>query len=260
MNTGTPAEASVGLYNELIGIPHHEIERIRQIEWRLRALHRRSPSDPRISVAFLQASLMAGNAQEAVTLAKTIWSRRDTLPMTVQQTFLAQLVDLGFFEQVLEACLPLLSNGAATDGVPALVAQAMLGMGDIDWLRGLRGTATGPFVGQATRFVSQLDREHLAAHLPEHQERVRSVLSRRATSYEARILDSEGGAVELVNFYYVAAGRHERLELEEQVNASLNSLWSDVGLEAEAHVPTLTTVVLDLAARPPHRSLARQAA
>ena len=69
MTSGVPAPASVDLFNKLIRLPGSNKQEIGQIEFRLRALQKKKPTDLRTTLALLQALTMLGKTSEAIETA-----------------------------------------------------------------------------------------------------------------------------------------------------------------------------------------------
>lgn len=250
MTSGVPVEASIDLYNKLIALPYSEKQEIGQIEFRLRALKSKNPSDLRTTVAFLQALIMSGKTGEAVETADYLWSRRNWLDTDVQITFLGQLTDLGACSRAKELLLNLQERRILPDSPELLgfIVQISIGLGDIELLRTVVERPIHPDQSrQIKSFLHELKRLGLDSHFERHQAIIQDVVNGFQCGYSAIFFDTE--APELSIYIFVDEPREKRRHLENRIDDALLRYYSEQGLDPAAFVPLITTQILDTTVR-----------
>lgn len=250
MTSGVPAEASVDFFNQLLRLPGSDKEAIGHIEFRLRALQRKQPSDLRTMVALLQALTMAGKTGEAIDTADYLWGQRDWLDTDRQLTFLTQLSDLGMFGRAKELAVKFLdAPGLRANPVfMSSIVHIAVGAGDLDLMRTVANWESHVTLSrQIESFVEELQRLGLDSHFERHQATVNSVIYGRQCSYWPIFYDAE--APELSVYVYADERREERRLLENEIDDALANYFAEEGIDPGLFVPVITTQVLDISAR-----------
>lgn len=243
---GQPAALSVDLYNKLINLPYSETTEIGRIAWRLRSARARSPGDPRIAAAYLQALLMSGQADEAIELADQIWAWRRVLEVDVALSFGCQLLELGMYKRSLDLLRSRFTPAEliACDSYGSVIQNA-LALGDIGLLKEV--VSGLPHSDRLGPMVRLLDQSGLRDYFAEHQRIVAAAVFGKQTGYLADVVEVNGRN-EFRNTIFVRGERRERRALEERIDAALDEYYASAGLPPGAHAPWLSTVVLDVRA------------
>ncbi len=250
MTSGVPAPASVDLFNKLIRLPGSNKQEIGQIEFRLRALQKKRPSDLRTTVALLQALTMLGKTSEAIETADYLWGQRDWLDTETGRTFLENLTSLGMSDCAKELAVKFLDKPdlRTNQGFVELIIHIAVGAGDLALLRTVADWQVFPEVSRwIGSFVEELRRLGLDSQFKQHQAVVRNIAYGHQSSYLAIFFDAE--AVELSVYIYVDEPREERRLLENEIDDALAKYYVEQGVDPSLFVPLITTHVLDISAR-----------
>ncbi len=250
MSAAQPASESVNSFNALIQLPFEKRDEIRALEWKLRGLHRKSPSDMETAVALLVALIMVGNAYEAHKLASRIFDQRQLLSQHTELTLVNSFVSLGLFERFFA-----FSNAKEESlrNDPTQIARAFVaayGLGDISRIRQLASISDNLERKRLSEnFLSCLSSHNLDTHFSGHQNTVQEVMGGRYTEYHA--FPSEGGNGELEVIIFVDAETKERRLMENEIDDALASYYEGLGVDPMLHTKAITTLVMDISSRWP---------
>lgn len=256
MAEGSPAEVAVELYNRLVHLPPSEVAAIGQIEWRLRTLRQRRPSDARVGVALLQTLLLLGRAEDATRLSEQLWPARFAYEPQVSRTFASALAQLGQYERALALALPKgkVDGPLAREAELFAVSASAWGLGDLPLTRAALNAGEVEHLRNA--WISALDRLEARGIAPLFQGRqriVREALSGRQCLMEIVPTPNEEGQIELVQYSYISGDRKERAKIEEAILLNLGDYYRANGYDADSDFGLLHIVLSDVTAGPPQR-------
>ena len=221
-------KTAIELYSKMLRLPFSGIAEIGQLKWRLEHSWRGPDLEP--AIAFLQANLMLGNAEESREVAQNIWDRRHTLSVPATAVFLRQLPGLGWYERAMEACAVLPQAQYVSPHIVAgTVWRAAMWCGDLD-------VATDVGIWDVYDFRTALKKADLLPHFTEHQRIVRSIVGDQQCFQQILMPYTKEGK-ELGQMIYIDADEDERQQLEEDIVRALNN---------PAWAPLVTTRVLDI--------------
>ncbi len=249
MAVGTPAPDAIDLYNKLLHLPFSATTEIKQIAWRLRWPRQR---DGATAVAYLQTQIMLGQAAKAREVADSLWDQRYTLPFEVAGSFAAQLGMLGCYDRASDFIKALGDKGEikplpVTIGASAL--NASLWRGDLDKAEAIIRSSQSKEQGRIASFREELNQVGLAPHFAVHQKIVHNAVADIQCTQSIFINTEEG--VEFRQSIFVKGTREERRRIEDRIDDALAEYWRSVRLEEAAHIPLITTSVLDIASHWP---------
>ena len=253
MPIGLPAEEAVAIFNALTRFEPANVEEIARSEWRLRNLARQRPGDDVIGVARLQALVLLGRAQEAITLADQLWHRRNAMGPEQVATFVSIIAHLGMYERTAEIIEAIKASGGENvvevsyDAAEIAVAWWA---GDLDRLSASR---VGKTESGWRVFIEEIKQTGLAPHLAGRQKIVREKLYGRQCFSQFVLSPGEGVPIEMAHFSYIAAPYDERVALEEEIQQALNGYFDGFGL-GDLHWSVAPEIVAPMTAGPPwHR-------
>lgn len=253
MVTGQPAKSTINLFNNLIKLPYSERDEIRALEWQLRSLHKRTPSDTEATVALLEALIMIGNAEEAHSLAEQVWNAKNILEPQVKDAFIGQLTGLGMFERHFEMIQPIKHLWKTHENFVAFSLSSAFGLGDVKRLKEIADNISDKtLIKKIGLFVSQLGDLGLLDYFPQHQAIVNKIMSGQYTDYIACLDSNEGDEKPRLDvMFFVDSNRQERRLMEQTIDDALLKLNTSQEIDPHLHTDVITTMVIDLVAHWP---------
>lgn len=98
------------LYTQLMNLPFSQIENIIQLEHSLYLEHNANPQDRLVIIGLLQAQIMLGNYEKAISFAYLLWDKGDGLTPTEEMLYINSLINLGLFDMAAQLLKPHMEN------------------------------------------------------------------------------------------------------------------------------------------------------
>jgi tetratricopeptide (TPR) repeat protein len=246
------AEESVELFNTLITLRPDQDAEIRRILWQLRGLRSKFPHNIEIALAYTEALVMLGEAQEALAVIDQAWRDRRSLATDFKYALAFNLQGLGLYRQALELASEMLrgENKFLNRRLAVMVQYAAWGLGDVEKIRWALSLFPGPATASWDAMLERLAAVNLLEHLPEHQRIVRDVVFGHQTSASLLLSVDEDYGLELTECIYVGDDREERSRMEEQIHDRLDEYFASQGLSDKPHWDLITPLVMHASAAP----------
>lgn len=255
MSSPQPAEAVVGLYNELLRLPPSDRAAIGRIVWQLRKLRQAKPADVVTVMALAQSLTLQGQPSEACALAAELWGRRHLMRAEVLYSYGNLLMWLGKFDQAVELarCVQKEVASGFDEDWRLLAKNSAFAAGDLANVLHF-GTFDGDDQkadAQTGRLLAGLNAAGILPHIAWHQGIVNAALADRITRF-GFVLTTPDGPPEIGLYYHTPASRAERRSLTAMIDDAIEREMEARGLPAGLFVPTLVVNVLDHDAQPPY--------
>lgn len=98
------------LYTQLMDLPFSQIENIIQLEHSLYLEHNANPQDRLAIIGLLQAQIMLGNYEKALSFAYLLWDKGAGLTPTEEMLYINSLINLGLFDMAAQLLKPHMEN------------------------------------------------------------------------------------------------------------------------------------------------------
>lgn len=246
MSTPSPQTASIELYNELVALAHDQRERIGQIEWTLRALHRKAPGDPRVAVALVAAVAMKGDVRELDRALAYAWGLRHVMATEQKASLVDWLGSSGRCENALEIGFSLsrdwLSQPRGRNTISSM-ADAAYQLGDLDVLKVLRDDFRHQRAGTILSIIEQMS--HLD-RFRDYQMGVRSIIADTYTTRRIGVIPSDEG-IHIHDWVYVDGTASETKATRDRVFDQIEDLCLSLDLPAGAFCPPIIFFVRNIA-------------
>ncbi|NYZ16047.1 hypothetical protein HL658_26200 [Azospirillum sp. RWY-5-1] len=255
MSSPQPAEAVVGLYNELVRLQPSDRAAVGRIVWQLRKLQLAKPSDVDTAIALAQSLALNGEPAEACALAEGLWGRRHLLSVESAYSYANLLMGVGKFDKSVDVARSVQTHFAEEFDKDwrLLASHGAFAAGDMaSALRFGTASADDPDANAHTvRLFGDLEALGVLRHIAWHQSVVNAALADRITRFDL-IFTAPDGPPEIGLNYHTPATRAERRALTVMIDDAIERETEVRGLPAGLFVPTLVVNVLDHDAQPPY--------
>lgn len=252
--SGTPAERASNLLGEVLGLPPSSIDRIAQVEWRLRGLSFCCPGDLTVAVALIQARAGLGDAEGAIAIAERVWRHRVTLGPETRHAFVVQLASLGLYRSCIEFAQECLIAGGISNDVVNTIRHCAWYLGDLLLVRKSIDGLDGKAKSMWRAVVDTVDAYGLMVHMRPYRGIVNQALYGKQCCTDLIFVPSRDLPAAATQFVHLRTDRETRLRIEENIHDELDRFCLENGLADIPHWDLMPIIALDTIAAPTPRS------
>ncbi|MGD9639393.1 MAG: hypothetical protein AB7U85_10140 [Alphaproteobacteria bacterium] len=238
MNTSTPNDDVIDLYEKLITLPYSALREIGEVQSSLSRIIQARPQDISAKVAFLKTLTMLGNAAEGIKLAEQIWRQGGKIASYVEETYMELLISLGMYDWCLNLALPKFEKDFDLEVIYPVIFNIAVGMGDLSLLERAAVKANlGTETETIKLFIKHQREAKLETHFAKQQQLINKILRGRQTGYEV-LVETERGWPELEIGVFAGGDSVDRYQLQVEIDKTVREYYESENITPLDNVMT----------------------